>query len=97
MSEIQEKRFYCTFIPPRVRVRVTVKLSAVFFFMMSHQITMGGTKVQLALKNMNKNIPIHTLFTYSICVSCPIFLTCTRCIVCENSDIQFLRTELHYN
>ena len=35
-----------TFVPPRVRVRATVKLSAVFFHDESSIIVGGGTKVQ---------------------------------------------------
>ena len=36
---------YCTFVPPRVRVRATVKLSAAFFHDES-SITIGGGGVQ---------------------------------------------------
>ena len=36
-----ELRRYCTFVPPRVRVRATVKLSAAFFHDES-SITIGG-------------------------------------------------------
>ena len=37
----KELRRYCTFVPPRVRVRATVKLSAAFFHDES-SITKGG-------------------------------------------------------
>ena len=51
-----KSRHYCTFVPPRVRLRATVKLSAAFFHHES-SITKGGYESAIAPKSIHqKNI-----------------------------------------
>ena len=46
---------YCTFVPPRVRVRATVKLSAAFFHDES-SITIGGVRKCNSALNLRLDI-----------------------------------------